>query len=510
MNKNQKILLGVLITVIAVALFYFANLRYNFLAVTSTSKFIQLPLKGFYSCDEAVGQVITSQAQSLPASETLIKCPSNSRQCDLTFNMPSRSLLSLPAYLKVSRNGQITTTTPTTSQNSYKIQNVVSTDVIKVTYLSTLAGLYTSSPITGATYTATYVPFVLWKTSPTTGSYPITTQEQGCVVPVEGESNLIYSDTLGYGAGTATANRLLQYKETRNFIDIFIPVSVENQRIQGDKYCANYGSGSKLYQIDSVTLASGTYSIVNTGKIISSVECCNGDVIPAVKQCQNNKWVLFANPNEPSEIECDNAFKQCTGDTNVPYTKNQLVRSVCENNKCVQKLTAVQCTNNGACSGSTPVCDTSIWKCVAGQSPTGTPTDGNEGKNQSIICSSCEDFALSNLVGFAFPSKKCEAKSILKIPTQTPTICFLSFIKLLLIPIVLILGTLLGSDMLLNIKALGGSKIASLLIALIISGIIAYLIYVTFWVGVIIFGVYLIFRAFLVVTPVGRAISVLR
>ena len=106
-------------------------------------------------------------------------------------------------------------------------------------------------------------------------------------------------------------------------------------------------------------------------------------------------------------------------------------------------------------------------------------------------CESCEDFALSSLIGSLWKEKQCEPKSFLGIHTQTTTTCLFSFIRLLLIPIILIFSILLLPNMLLRLFSSMNKGIlwgATIILALITS----YLVYVAFWVGVIIFLIYVI------------------
>ena len=115
-------------------------------------------------------------------------------------------------------------------------------------------------------------------------------------------------------------------------------------------------------------------------------------------------------------IECS-LMNPCTGDTDVPYTDKSVVRSVCENNVCVQKTTNVECTRNSACGGNTPICDALLHKCVSGPSGGGIQDDqqvsqppandiSKESNNNVGIIFGALIVALSIIIGFIILSRK--------------------------------------------------------------------------------------------------------
>jgi len=111
-------------------------------------------------------------------------------------------------------------------------------------------------------------------------------------------------------------------------------------------------------------------------------------------------------------------------------------------------------------------------------------------------CESCMAFAKSYLFGSLFPEQKCEAQ-LIALPPQTTTTCFLSFIQLGLIPIVLILVSLFAFDILGKFEGIKNNKPARWILGIVIGIICAVLVYVTFWVGVILFILFGILKMFL-------------
>jgi len=111
-----------------------------------------------------------------------------------------------------------------------------------------------------------------------------------------------------------------------------------------------------------------------------------------------------------------------------------------------------------------------------------------------IKCESCDSFAKSTIFSWIFPSTKCQ-KTFL----QGTLTCALSFVKLALIPIILIFASLFGfglfNDILSNsVRNEKTRKIIALILSLLVGTILAILTYFLFAVGVIVSIIYIIIR----------------
>jgi len=106
-------------------------------------------------------------------------------------------------------------------------------------------------------------------------------------------------------------------------------------------------------------------------------------------------------------------------------------------------------------------------------------------------CKDCQAFAVSTLIGPFFKSYSCERR-LLPYP-QTITTCGFSFIKLFLVPIVLILVTLFANNLFRTSKKLRiKNKKIAFLISLILGIILAWITFLLFTFGIIIFIIYII------------------
>lgn len=122
-------------------------------------------------------------------------------------------------------------------------------------------------------------------------------------------------------------------------------------------------------------------------------------------------------------------------------------------------------------------------------------------------CKSCKAFAISKLTFGLIPSKTCQP-TLLALPPQTFTTCFLSFIQIIAIPVVFLFSLLFGFDFLQKFGVLRKSKLALWIVNLIISIILAYVVYITFWIGIILFAIYITVR--IVTTQLKTASGFLR
>jgi hypothetical protein len=111
-------------------------------------------------------------------------------------------------------------------------------------------------------------------------------------------------------------------------------------------------------------------------------------------------------------------------------------------------------------------------------------------------CKSCDAFALSYFVGSFWKEKQCSAK-ILAIPPQSTTTCFLSLIKIAVIPVIFIFSFLFLFDFTRKYSPLKKNKILRAILSLIISLIVGYLVYAIFFVGVILFILIMLAKSYI-------------
>lgn len=171
----------------------------------------------------------------------------------------------------------------------------------------------------------------------------------------------------------------------------------------------------------------------------------------------------------PNSLSCDETFTKvmkCTADG-----KNKMILETCKY--------GCELYGNGA-------------RCRGEVTP---PPNGK--------CVDCDAFAISTLVGSFWKEKSCVAQDL--IDTNPPflhypqsiTTCIFSFLKYILMVFALIFGTLFGIDFLERFKSLRGekNKIARIVVGFIMGILFAALIYYLFWVGVIVFIGFVIFKS---------------
>ena len=406
MNKKQK---NIAMVLVFVALLVLLGVYGKDLFAVASGSYVNVPLYGYYECDEAVGNPVSTQAKAIPipAQTVELRCIDNARSCELYVQANEPNFFSLSRRILYQRctssgcqqwqvqdakswttkSGNIPTATlGYTDANSYW----------KVRYQKGLLGVWTDT--TGASAYETHIPFILWKVSPTSGRKAYTNAEQGCKFPDSVKSSLINfvssNDISTYSAslnkeidlerGTGSSNYQLQFKETRGFVDIFVEASVENEKFQDGGYCTD----KTIHPIVSIQTGTGTYKIVDTSSEGKAVTCCNGDIEPNVRKCVNGAWQSLATPKDDGKIPC-NEFSTTT-DYSI-YGSKKLAQQVCVNGYMQTRYKSVECTRNSDCS-SGDYCDISDYKCISVGTGSSVTNTGNG--QQTTSCKSCTEWAL--------------------------------------------------------------------------------------------------------------------
>ncbi len=220
---------------------------------------------------------------------------------------------------------------------------------------------------------------------------------------------------------------------------------------------------------------------------------------------------------EPEKV-CSFIGQSCSKDSDC--CDFELPEIACVNNKCAweQTVEGKLCNNIIIDNKGGKIIDSSEWECLGEKVEskeilTGEACDIAKIQDPDINCDdiiccvgdsrfigeiklpkcdTCDEFAVSQLFGEFFKSRKCEPKTVLKVPIQNNAICFLSFIKLFLIPITFIFSILFGSKFLLRFDILKKNDILLWIINIILAGLLSYLVFLTFTIGIIIFIIYII------------------
>ena len=165
--------------------------------------------------------------------------------------------------------------------------------------------------------------------------------------------------------------------------------------------------------------------------------------------------------------DCIGDETRCSGDLDSVYN--------CESGAWVRS----ECVGDLECGY-----EDSVAQCLSG-----------EGDVVTGKCGNCDAFVLDKIFGSIIPSQSCQPKFL-----QNNTFCFTSFIKLALIPLILIFASLFGfglfNDLLKgSVRKEKTRKLISFLLSLIVAGILAWLVYILFWVGIITFVIFLIIKS---------------
>lgn len=246
--------------------------------------------------------------------------------------------------------------------------------------------------------------------------------------------------------------------------------------------------------------------IVNT----RTVQCCGDTDCGSNAFCDvGNTWTCKETAECTQDYDCGVSI-QC--DINL----KQLKKPICSIGRCtydiVQEVDCCSdsdcaigyfCSNEYTCLESVPHKTTCPFECCENEQKyfdRPCPEDkpyciDNICKSKlepKIPCEDCDAFAKSKLLGWISPSLLCKPK-IISLPPQTISFCIFSFIKLILVPIVLIFGTLFGTNFFTQSKFFKiKNKVIAFLLSLILAAGLAYLTFLFFWVGIILALIYII------------------
>lgn len=226
-------------------------------------------------------------------------------------------------------------------------------------------------------------PYVLTYTRGLGGSY--VWNSEGCrVVKIGAEglaqqvetASVCVKDTTVGGYCKAYKGQLAP-TESVSFLESYVMSVIDfAPTLNNQQVCCVLGS---IYSIGDITLASGsTFKICDTDPtarlgsygIGGTYPCCSG-MTDGTKICKNWKWEDLSSTNYPCQVHSQCYVGMFSGGWSTDpsdTTYKTVLRGACINNLCdydYEKM-KVECTSNGQCSGSTPMCDVgNTWKCIA-------------------------------------------------------------------------------------------------------------------------------------------------
>jgi hypothetical protein len=370
-ERNAGIFFVILILIGAVLVFSSGSIMQS---ITGTGQYVETPTIGYYECAPASGPV-SSNWEDIPISGTgFIGCPSNTDQCDIEIRAEKPTVWDnfLREYRLVyqvcddfSCQNQVTVDADrfdiSGDYATLIYNNLQSNEKIWIDYQK--RPYFTWKGAEGGEYRFKYRPFILWKTTPFSGRNEYSTISQGCSFTTEERNNLIKSATIPLPSETSSSNFKLDPYKTRNFVDVFVPISVENVQFVNyngkDSYCVD----GNVYKIDEISTNSGTYQIVDTSDntLLKDGQCCPGDEEPG-RYCEDFEWVnVETDEDGETNIECS-LFNPCPNSIFEPKDSTTLFKFECQNGQCVELTKNVECTDNSVCAEG-EICDTKTFTC---------------------------------------------------------------------------------------------------------------------------------------------------
>lgn len=183
----------------------------------------------------------------------------------------------------------------------------------------------------------------------------------GCTVPI---SDIAWSRRITSFSGssnidTFSGDNKLEVGEVINYISGDI-LAVSEGNIQNGGWCIYENGIANIYEIESITYGySNKIKRVNLDNRIRTTECCDGEVYPNNKICEDGKFKVI------EEAECSSR-RDCGTLEFFETSSNTIGRYDCINSKCeivderlVECTKDSQCKTNEKCSRNTFTCELS-------------------------------------------------------------------------------------------------------------------------------------------------------
>lgn len=237
----------------------------------------------------------------------------------------------------------------------------------------------------GASYSLTYQPFIIWQNNLEGGRIQYTSIGNGCNFGSKGKSRVItdYTNFITRKDNNDGGSTLEPY-ETWNFVDVTIPISVENANFVKGGYCSDNGN---VHPIEQIKTYSGTYKIVNYDETIYRGDCCPSQDEPK-RFCNDNLiWenIVINEDTGVTNEGCD-FFNPCDNRLPQKYASKKTIKEECINNKCVATINNVECTEPTDCNAGY-FCNQLIWKCEKLQiAIDGTSPSNRTGNDTNLEC----------------------------------------------------------------------------------------------------------------------------
>jgi len=264
-------------------------------------------------------------------------------------------------------------------------------------------------------------------------------------------------------------------------------------------YLETYGSAIayKPFEGDN----DGDESALSRCELVSSktVQCCGDNDCGSNAFCDKSTWTCEATAQCGQDSDCGSS-EQC--DRNDMIIK----KPVCVGGSCgfetlkdVDCCIDTDCPSGYFCDNEKTCKESAIHKincpfdcCVGEDQYFDRPCSTDEPFCIDNVCQSeyepptdcadCDAFAMNKIFGSFWESQSCKPKFLI----HNNTFCLFSFIKLALVPIALIFGTLFGVGLFGKFKAIKKNKPVIWILSLLVASILAFLVYTLFFIGIVV------------------------
>ena len=372
---NKKGIAPVLILVLGLVALLVANqlgyVNLNVASITGSGSYVERPVFKYVKC-EAIGGLKYSEFTNIdgwaiqPNNGLLSSYNLKVRDTDSTGLVSTKKLTYSICNSRVNSKANCRIYNQEILLQSkgqvVEINNIKGSEVVNLDFKKLLF----NAKATGE-YQIGFIPYGLREYDVLSGSAN-QVNPNSCIVPTNADSwkdRFISSnaDKVQNTISKNTNERTLQPEEVRWYLSGYVTSAEPSFKLKylgKDAWCRTTGNTGEIYEINTVTVGSGTYKIASAdwSDNLGSVGCCPGQT-RGDSVCNDKFKYVSIKGSTPGD------FGICGSPNYVPYSEKQVVRYKKDSNGiCTQKIKDVECASDFDCKDTNGLCDLNSFECV--------------------------------------------------------------------------------------------------------------------------------------------------
>lgn len=402
--KNKFLTSVVILLMLAILVLGILNFSKLTQQTMYSEGYFDAPFFGTIQCSLDTGSKQTSGSVSLPPGEQIIRCPTNTKDCDVLISFPSRSWYTTfrrISYYKCNLGGGSCNTVlyypeangniPNSGLNNHLLDILPQNKELRIKFeAKSVVGFSWSDADETGSYKLQFNPYLLWYKDSLAGGITKMSGSVDCKVPIYDKTwtERIIDATIKDSSGAtadefSTSNIMndgqLRPEEAYNYVSGTVVRNLAGNSITYNgqtAYCIQHPQGSTrayIYAIGTLETASSKYNIVDLNTKLAEVDCCNNGVIEVNRICKNYLWETLVVDETTGVTNQDCSINALCPIGRIPYSTTSSFEFRCVEGFCkIVDIKVEDCNGNEECK---PTESCINFKCEV---ITTIPTSGDE------------------------------------------------------------------------------------------------------------------------------------